>query len=362
MNAAKITIALGFVALAYFFGSEEPIRVHAVQAGDGTWRFVATKGSKSIFEDGPFASQEAAQTAADNWLAGPGAALGCAGGGTACSGKASLGARTRDSEDRYAFGRVVTLPLVEDGPRARLIFRTASLGQPGHVGGGIRERGGVRPYSIAQLAGGVGIDIRDMHGMYVWAKDIAPSLGITPGTPAGVALRKLARAITGGQDPVAINFGTFGDDEWPDVLEFVRKSVRPFSWNALLQRAHDRLHQLGYSSLEEAGITGVGRVPRGGKLGGFIAKPGKPVAMLDLGTCAVYEGSRASQWICCKDHEGRYSCMRLRTPEKWGPRLPSQPSGHTFTSGSTSPGPGPGETGVNAGGGLYTRTRGERRL
>lgn len=261
---------IALVALAYLFtglgGSSPNVHATVVEADNGTFRFEGIKDGKVIVDDGPFASAEAAQTAADNWVAAQNskpAALGCAGSGTDCHGGAALGQMRPNMGGGYA----VRGPRSGGGMRAQL----------GQVVSGTSQA--LLPYTLTNARGNLTIDIRNLHAMHTWTVDFARSIGIRDTTPAGVAVRAIVRAITGGYDPSAIKFGTLGTDGWREVMAFVRHRVRPFTWAQLVLMAHSRIHQLGLAD-----------------------------------------------------------------------------------SGSTSEGPGPGETGVNAAGGLYVRTRGERRL
>lgn len=385
-----VLIALGALALLVSSTAEQ-IDVTVAEADDGTFHFLATQGGKVIFEDGPFATKDAAQLAADNWLAAKKSkpvALGCAGSGAPCRAGVSLGfgphyPGARPPRNGHGGGYLARDSWEAGGgsaglARARVNFRTAQLGEIGHGTAGI-----IAPYKLTTTPNGIAIDIRDLHGMLEWARSVAPEIGIRDRTMAGMALRKLAAHLVGRAPIAAINFGNLGDDSWIDVLKYVRANIRPFTWTRLVEVAHARLHQLGLASLAETGIgSKLGVWRRKGKApGGFTAQPGVPVPSLDLGSCGEYEGNPGHWWICCKDDDGRYTCSQITHGDPW---TPSKRGAHAFKvalgqnhgggahrssyggsmaeRGTKSRAPGPGETGVNAAGGLYVRTRGERRL
>lgn len=222
-------ILIALAGLALLLGpSDENVHATVVEADNGTFRFEGIKGGKVVLDDGPFASAEAAQVAADNWIAAQKSkpvALGCAGSGTSCRG-AALG---YDDPGQS----IVVRSQGSASPRARVMFRTAQPGQSSH------------PYSVVRTRKGAAIDIHDLHAMVEWAKAYARQVGISDNAPAGVALRTIARRLTGGFEPVAVKLGSLGDDEWRDVMRFVRARVRPFTWGRLVAMAHARIHELG---------------------------------------------------------------------------------------------------------------------
>lgn len=310
-----------------------PVKTNVYLGDGGLWYFAGLKDSRVVHTAGPFANEVAARTAASSWLAqqvSRGAALaGC-------------------------------------GPCARK--REAALGLADLAST-------VLPYVLIDTPDGVRIDIRDLHAMYEWAKVRAQRLGIPSSMPAGKAVRRLVRSLT--DSPiVGVRFGPLGDDEWGDVLAYLRGHLRPFTWGALVDLTHARLHRFGFTSIEEAGIQGVGRWPRGQSSGGFRSEPGKPVHALEPGSCAQYTGSGGRNYLCCRDDDGRISCRSITAPgDIWGPwrYRPSDPAvalgqhhgvagDRLRTRGGERRGPGPGETAVDAFGRSYKRTSGERRL
>jgi hypothetical protein len=50
-------------------GDNQPRTLKVYEGEQGVWSFAISQGGTVIHEEGPFVSQEAAQTAGDNWLA-----------------------------------------------------------------------------------------------------------------------------------------------------------------------------------------------------------------------------------------------------------------------------------------------------